>query len=125
MSYGNCYCGIPAKIMISWTNDNRGRRFIACSRGTGACCNMFEWLDEEMCYRSTMIIPGLLRKIKKLEVRLVEEKAKEKGLSKKQRIWSVLWCILAGLVLVVIWLVLNDTGSKKKVAWKVCDAGMN
>ncbi|CAH9137507.1 unnamed protein product [Cuscuta epithymum] len=123
MSYGNCYCGIPAKILTSWTNDNPGRRFLACSRGTCACCNMFEWLDEEICYRSKMIIPGLLRKINRLEAELADEKAREKGLSKKQMFWSVLWFILAGLMVVVIWAVCYDNRSKKMVSWKMCDAG--
>ena len=42
-------------------------------------CGYWGWIDDEMCAQSTMIIPGLLRKINGMEEKMVEfEKAARK-----------------------------------------------
>ncbi|XP_074586926.1 uncharacterized protein LOC141842833 [Curcuma longa] len=63
-----CRCGLTAKIITSWTVDNPGRRFAICSlfENEGGC-GFWTWVDDEMCSRSTQVIPGLLRRITKLE----------------------------------------------------------
>ncbi|XP_074570430.1 uncharacterized protein LOC141827046 [Curcuma longa] len=63
-----CRCGLLAKIITSWTADNPGRRFAICSlyENEGGC-GFWAWIDDEICSRSTQVIPGLLRRINKLE----------------------------------------------------------
>ncbi|GFP99789.1 hypothetical protein PHJA_002123000, partial [Phtheirospermum japonicum] len=63
-----CYCKEPAVIRTGWTGENPGRRFHAClfwKEKNG--CNFFKWEDPLMCRRSREIIPGLLRKINRLQ----------------------------------------------------------
>ncbi|CAH9067921.1 unnamed protein product [Cuscuta europaea] len=121
MAHGICACGIPLKMLTSWTDDNPGRRFLTCStlKGNGGC-KMFEWVDPEMCPRSKMIIPGLLRKINKLQVELEEKNA----MPKKKKKWTVLWCVMGGMLLLGSWIVCFDIGSKNKLAWDYCEAPM-
>ncbi|KAM6543472.1 hypothetical protein CsatB_007919 [Cannabis sativa] len=68
----NCYCGIPWISRTSNTEANPGRRFRRCrfSSADGGC-KFFEWMDVESCGRCREIIPGLLRKITKLEDQLM------------------------------------------------------
>ncbi|CAH8278910.1 unnamed protein product [Arabidopsis lyrata] len=44
-----CRCGLSAKIVTSWTDNNPGRKFFGCrlfkKRRTDHC-NYFEWFDE-------------------------------------------------------------------------------
>ncbi|KAB1224027.1 hypothetical protein CJ030_MR2G004475 [Morella rubra] len=43
-------------------------------------CDFFEWVDLPMCKRSTQVIPGLTKKINKLEAQLEVERGREKRL---------------------------------------------
>ncbi|CAL8100542.1 unnamed protein product [Prunus armeniaca] len=65
-----CHCGKLARMQTSWTSSNPGRRFLVCpkSKGRGEKgCRFFQWFDAEMCERSKSLIPGLLRKIDRVE----------------------------------------------------------
>ncbi|GFP87700.1 hypothetical protein PHJA_000913700 [Phtheirospermum japonicum] len=65
-----CYCDGEKTLILktTWTKRNLGRRYWACPKyGTNGYCEIFIWLDGEMCERSKQIIPGLLKKIDKLE----------------------------------------------------------
>ncbi|XP_048493206.1 uncharacterized protein LOC125493740 [Beta vulgaris subsp. vulgaris] len=46
-----CKCGFEVAVRTSWTNENPGRKFIACklyNHDTGhRGCQFFEWLDED------------------------------------------------------------------------------
>nr|XP_027061094.1 uncharacterized protein LOC113687755 [Coffea arabica] len=73
-----CVCGMKTVMITSWTAQNPGRRFAKCALGEDGC-GYWGWIDDEMCARSTMIIPGLLRKINGMEEKMVEfEKAARK-----------------------------------------------
>ncbi|KAK6140688.1 hypothetical protein DH2020_025570 [Rehmannia glutinosa] len=63
-----CHCGRNAVKKTSWTDLNPGRRYSACEnfREVGGCC-YFVWIDPPMCTRARQIIPGLLKKVNKLE----------------------------------------------------------
>ncbi|CAL8992091.1 unnamed protein product [Prunus brigantina] len=76
-----CYCGNVVKTHTSWTVSHPGRRFQVCARRNG--CTFWEWADPEMCDRSKHIIPGLLRKINRLE----EERNAGKGKMKNPWFW--------------------------------------
>ncbi|CAL9224882.1 unnamed protein product [Arabidopsis halleri] len=42
-----CRCGLPAKIVTSWTDNNPGRRFFGCPLfKKGRHCDYFDWFDE-------------------------------------------------------------------------------
>ncbi|WOH00548.1 hypothetical protein DCAR_0519914 [Daucus carota subsp. sativus] len=56
-----CLCGNVVIQQTSWTQANPGRRFAAC---------------EPVCSRAQVIIPGLLRRINKLEEEKMELEAK-------------------------------------------------
>ncbi|KAK1577794.1 hypothetical protein Q3G72_004815 [Acer saccharum] len=71
--YPNCLCGRRARLCTSWTNANPGRRFWGCSNFRGDVnCGYFRWHDPPICERSKQIIPGLLRRIQELEMRMGE-----------------------------------------------------
>ncbi|KAL8243383.1 hypothetical protein R6Q59_009641 [Mikania micrantha] len=55
-----CGCGKEAVIRTSWTSRNPGRRFYSCP-DQRSNCSFITWVDPEMCPRSIMIIPGLLK----------------------------------------------------------------
>ncbi|CAH9102668.1 unnamed protein product [Cuscuta epithymum] len=95
MAYGNCLCGMPIKMMTSWTDENPGRRFVACSRR--GCCSNFEWVD-----------PGLLRKINNPQ-RVIDE---AEPVKRKEKMWTVIWCVLGGIVMLLLFIIL--VGSEKK-----------
>ncbi|XP_074378300.1 uncharacterized protein LOC141719829 [Apium graveolens] len=66
----HCWCGRAVVLRTSWTDANPGRRFWGCFRymeQRSNACNFHLWFDPPMCQRSRMIIPGLLRRIEKLE----------------------------------------------------------
>ncbi|KAL7124209.1 hypothetical protein ABFS83_14G033100 [Erythranthe nasuta] len=78
----NCKCGFRLPVITSWTPDNPGRRYQACPNyGKSTYCGVFKWLDPEICGRSKMIIPGLLRRVNKLEAELACFKEKEEILN--------------------------------------------
>ncbi|GKE03308.1 zinc finger, GRF-type containing protein [Tanacetum coccineum] len=62
-------CGAPSIVRTSWTNTNPGRRFYCCS----VRCGIIDWYDPEMCPRSVMIIPGLLRSMNALQATVSEQ----------------------------------------------------
>ncbi|PWA71426.1 zinc finger, GRF-type [Artemisia annua] len=64
-----CWCGKQAITRTSWTSANPGRRFYCCP-DEGSSFRWIGWYDPEMCARSRMIIPGLLRGRNELEERL-------------------------------------------------------
>ncbi|KAK6138994.1 hypothetical protein DH2020_027264 [Rehmannia glutinosa] len=75
--YESCFCGKTAVIRTSWTDDNPGRRFQSCLNFKRGGCQFFSWEDPPMCNRARQIIPGLLRKINKIQDEL--EKMKDKN----------------------------------------------
>ncbi|KAK6150062.1 hypothetical protein DH2020_017587 [Rehmannia glutinosa] len=68
-----CNCGRNATMKTSWTDLNPGRRYMACQKfkEVGGC-TFFNWIDPPMCSRARQIIPGLLKKINKLEDQVKE-----------------------------------------------------
>ncbi|KAK1571338.1 hypothetical protein Q3G72_015354 [Acer saccharum] len=71
--YPNCLCGRRARLCTSWTNTNPRRRFWGYSNFRGDVnCGYFRWHDSPICERSKQIIPGLLRRIQELEMRMGE-----------------------------------------------------
>ncbi|KAB2062827.1 hypothetical protein ES319_A10G177000v1 [Gossypium barbadense] len=65
-----CYCGNPAKLNTSWSNDNPSRRFFGCKKfGSGfrKPCRFFSWFDPTLTPRLRVVLLGLLKKVKTLE----------------------------------------------------------
>ncbi|KAL6275099.1 hypothetical protein ACE6H2_018700 [Prunus campanulata] len=66
-----CHCGKLARMQTSWTTSNPGRRFLVCPKSKREWVKrmwvFFQWFDAEMCERSKSLIPGLLRKIDRVE----------------------------------------------------------
>ncbi|GER38052.1 GRF zinc finger family protein [Striga asiatica] len=59
-----CDCDKVARLQTAWTPANAGRRYFDCAE---KACRFWNWFDPPMCARSKEIIPGLLRKINRLE----------------------------------------------------------
>ena len=74
-----CLCGNWLATKTAWTDLNAGRRFVSCER-----CRFFRWLDEPLCERARAIIPGLLRKINKLEAQTKQVECKRIGFGSEQ-----------------------------------------
>ncbi|XP_031096991.1 uncharacterized protein LOC116001243 [Ipomoea triloba] len=74
-----CGCGQEMVLRTSWTNENPGRRYWECSRHKDG---FMRWYDPPMCPRSKRIIPGLLRRINKIEEENVKLKSKLRSLGK-------------------------------------------
>ncbi|KAH7841216.1 hypothetical protein Vadar_027176 [Vaccinium darrowii] len=69
------YCGRPGNLTTSWTVSNPCRRFIGCQLyGKDGACGYFMWVDPPMCARSRVVIPGLLRSLRRLEAEVKREK---------------------------------------------------
>ncbi|CAB4295128.1 unnamed protein product [Prunus armeniaca] len=86
-----CWCGKNARIRTSWTISNLGRRFAVCVKGRGGC-DLWVWYGVEMCERSKVVIPWLLKSRDKLEISLAKARCREKVL------WAtlvVLWMLIA------------------------------
>ncbi|KAK1350636.1 GRF-type domain-containing protein [Heracleum sosnowskyi] len=62
-----CYCGAWAVQQTAWTSANAGRRFLACPFRK---CGFFNWIDPPLCDRARAIIPGLIRRMNRLEAEL-------------------------------------------------------
>ncbi|KAG8482721.1 hypothetical protein CXB51_024032 [Gossypium anomalum] len=65
-----CYCGNPAKLNTSWSNDNPGRRFFGCKKFSSAFrkpCRFFSLFDPPLTPRLRVVLLGLLKKVKSLE----------------------------------------------------------
>ncbi|CAL5386141.1 unnamed protein product [Camellia sinensis] len=60
-------CGRRTLIGTAWTNTNPGRRFLSCPNSG---CIHFTWIDPPMCNRAMQIIPGLLKKLNKMEAQM-------------------------------------------------------
>ncbi|KAI5347954.1 hypothetical protein L3X38_000841 [Prunus dulcis] len=103
-----CYCGNVVKTHTSWTVSHPGRRFQVCARRNG--CTFWEWADPEMCDRSKHIIPGLLRKINRLE----EEKNAGKGKMKNPWFWVSVF--LVGMVIYLLFSKCNRTPGHLQLA---------
>ncbi|KAL0456063.1 UNVERIFIED_CONTAM: hypothetical protein Slati_0945500 [Sesamum latifolium] len=69
---GVCRCGYYLVTRTAWTTSNPGRRFRGCPGTNGRYCEAFEWTDPPMCARSTVVIPGLLKKLNVYEKKLEE-----------------------------------------------------
>ncbi|TYG87068.1 hypothetical protein ES288_A13G182900v1 [Gossypium darwinii] len=65
-----CYCGNPAKLNMSWSNDNPGRRFFGCKKfGSGfrKPCRFFALFDPPLTPCSQIVLLGLLKEVRTLE----------------------------------------------------------
>ncbi|KAB2097170.1 hypothetical protein ERO13_A01G145614v2 [Gossypium hirsutum] len=65
-----CSCGDLAKLIMSWSNDNPGRRFFGCNKFGSRFrkpCRFFSWFDPSLTPRSRMVLLGLLKKLRTLE----------------------------------------------------------
>ncbi|KAH1098449.1 hypothetical protein J1N35_015370, partial [Gossypium stocksii] len=65
-----CYCENPAKLNMSWSNDNPGRRFFGCKKFGSRFrkpCRFFSWFDPPLMPRSRFVVLGLLKKVRALE----------------------------------------------------------
>ncbi|KAG4166904.1 hypothetical protein ERO13_A13G164050v2 [Gossypium hirsutum] len=65
-----CFCGDPAKLSMSWSNDKLGRRFFGCNKFGSRFrkpCRFFSWFDPPLTPRSRMVLLGLLKKLRTLE----------------------------------------------------------
>ncbi|CAL8115335.1 unnamed protein product [Prunus armeniaca] len=68
-------------MQTSWTTSNLGRRFLVCPKSKGSRekgCRFFQWFDAKMCEHSKSLIPGLLRKIDRVEKENAKIGAKSK-----------------------------------------------
>ncbi|PWA69662.1 zinc finger, GRF-type [Artemisia annua] len=73
-------CQAVCVIKTSWTNRNPGRRFYGCPHMD---CNRFmDWVDPEMCPRSMVIIPGLLRSLNRHQAQIQEIEEERSRLKK-------------------------------------------
>ncbi|KAK8661824.1 hypothetical protein V6N13_091416 [Hibiscus sabdariffa] len=62
-----CRCGLEAKVVVSWTDDNPGRRFYDCKNyRRESHCRFFAWYNAPLTPRARVVIVGLLRKVKKM-----------------------------------------------------------
>ncbi|XP_050215929.1 uncharacterized protein At4g04775-like [Mercurialis annua] len=62
----NCKCGKKAKMLVSWSEKNPGRRFFRCE---GNKCSYFMWHDEEYAHH----IKTMLNHLKRQETNLSKE----------------------------------------------------
>ncbi|TYH06458.1 hypothetical protein ES288_A08G157300v1 [Gossypium darwinii] len=65
-----CFYGDPAKLSMSWSNDNPGRRFLGCNKFGSRFqkpCQFFSWFDPPLTPRSRMVLLGLLKRLRTLE----------------------------------------------------------
>ncbi|KAH1056829.1 hypothetical protein J1N35_034894 [Gossypium stocksii] len=56
-----CYCGNPAKLTTSWSNDNPRRRFFGCKKFGSRFrkpCRFFSWFDPPLTPRSRVVLLG-------------------------------------------------------------------
>ncbi|GFQ08223.1 protein smg9, partial [Phtheirospermum japonicum] len=74
-----CNCGKNVVQRTSWTDLNPGRRYTTCNKfwEVGGC-TYFSWVDSPMCARALQIIPGLLRRVNRLEADIRHKNLREK-----------------------------------------------
>nr|XP_017221678.1 PREDICTED: uncharacterized protein LOC108198434 [Daucus carota subsp. sativus] len=83
-------------LRTSWTDANPGRRFWGCSqymRNQRRGCNFHLWHDPAVGDRAKNIIPGLLRKIQRLEEEMKRNRKKEKML---------VFCLITTVVIIFV-----------------------
>nr|XP_027093790.1 uncharacterized protein LOC113714196 [Coffea arabica] len=74
-----CNCGLRTKMSTCWCGENPGRRFLGCSLWPRPeRYSYFEWVDEPICPRGRVLIPGLLKKINKMEEQVERTRKREK-----------------------------------------------
>ncbi|KAK9989033.1 hypothetical protein SO802_029272 [Lithocarpus litseifolius] len=96
-----CYCPSPQKpvLVISWTDNNPGRRFYGCPNyWIGKKCKFFQWVDDEICERGKVLIPEMRQRILKLQAEVSTCKKREKCLT----VCLILTLLLCGICLCVI-----------------------
>ncbi|XP_075666456.1 uncharacterized protein LOC142636206 [Castanea sativa] len=101
-----CYCPSPQKpvLVVSWTENNPGRRFYGCPNyWVGKKCKFFQWIDDEICERGKVLIPEMRQKILRLQVEVSTCKKREKFLT----VCLILSLILCGICLCVILALVN------------------
>ncbi|XP_075665016.1 uncharacterized protein LOC142634605 [Castanea sativa] len=101
-----CYCPSPQKpvLVVSWTENNLGRRFYGCPNyWVGKKCKFFQWVDDEICERGKVLIPEMRQKILRLQVEVSTCKKREKFLT----VCLILSLILCGICLCVILALVN------------------
>ncbi|KAB2047549.1 hypothetical protein ERO13_A13G051550v2 [Gossypium hirsutum] len=65
-----CHCRNPAKLNMSWSNDNPDRRFFGCKKFDSRFqkpCRFFSWFDPPLTPHSRIVLLGLLKKVRTLE----------------------------------------------------------
>ncbi|XP_056682645.1 uncharacterized protein [Spinacia oleracea] len=72
-----CYCGIPSKMLTSWTTDNPGRKFLTCKFSdvhTGRKgCGWFYWVDPDVVEWQRVVTNELVveKRLLKTELRVM------------------------------------------------------
>ncbi|KAH7859807.1 hypothetical protein Vadar_005727 [Vaccinium darrowii] len=96
-----CYCNHLGVLRTSWTDSNPGRRFIGCHKWQEAHgCGFFVWFDPPMCERSKMVIPRLLRTLRRVEDEAKRAKKMERRFKTLLMVTWVLcavvgiWCMI-------------------------------
>ncbi|KAK8478114.1 hypothetical protein V6N13_032707 [Hibiscus sabdariffa] len=85
-----CRCGLEAKVVVSWTDDNPGRRFYGYKNyGRESHCRFFAWYDAPLTPRARVVIVGLLRKVKKME--------------RAKKIERICWLCLLIFSMAIVW----------------------
>ncbi|XP_023924947.1 uncharacterized protein LOC112036376 [Quercus suber] len=96
-----CYCPSPAKpvLVVSWTENNPGRRFYGCPNyWVGRKCKFFQWVDDEICAHGKVLIPKQRQTILRLEDEVSTCKKREKCLT----VSLILALMMCGICLCVI-----------------------
>ncbi|XP_075645054.1 uncharacterized protein LOC142616049 [Castanea sativa] len=96
-----CYCPSPQKpvLVVSWTENNLGRRFYGCPNyWVGKKCKFFQWIDDDICECGKVLIPEMRQKILRLQVEVSTCKKREKFLT----VCLILTLILCEICLCVI-----------------------
>lgn len=107
-----CVCGNWIIQQTAWTEANAGRRFITCSNRR---CNLsFRWLDEPLCGRAKIIIPGLLRRVNRLEAEKTELELKAQTSKGKNGAfcctWPMIFLLLTWFVIIAYIIGKKDEG---------------
>ncbi|XP_050245945.1 uncharacterized protein LOC126693934 [Quercus robur] len=90
-----CYCNKKLVLVVTWTEDNPGRRFYGCPNyWVGRKCRFFQWRDDEICERGKVFIPQQRQRIIKLEAELVDCKKREKFLVVVVALFVVIFAVL-------------------------------
>lgn len=55
----HCYCNVPAKFDVSWSDKNPGRPYYGCRYFPKSSCGFFEWVDDEQSDWYKMLITDL------------------------------------------------------------------